>query len=301
VRVSLIVCTRNRGSRLPDFLKHIAALDFPSDEWELIIVDHASDDDTSSLIKSFAAQAPFRVRPLWTDVQGLCAAKNVALSCADGEIIALTDDDCYVRPDYLRAIDEVFQDPNIGIAGGRVKRHDPNDAAISEKDVDTPTDIAPFTLVTPGVIHGANLAVRRQVVDAIGGFDPLFGPGAPCAAGEDIEYVARAVWAGWRARYDPRPIVEHHHRRKPGSTTEMYRNTYDRGRGAYYAKYSLRRESRHLYLRWWFRAVQRRGPGRRRFLREFMGGIAYLFRLMFRPVPIPTFAQPSHDSAARTS
>ena len=93
------------------------------------------------------------------------------------------------------------------------------------------------------------MAVRRAVVRAIGGFDPLFGPGTRCAAAEDVEYVARAAWAGWRARYDPRPVVAHHHRRKPGEETERYRRGYDYGRGAYYTKFLLVPRARRVYLR----------------------------------------------------
>ena len=128
-------------------------------------------------------------------------------------------------------------------------RHDPTDANVSIRDVDTPTSIEPGTFVRAGTVHGANLAVRREVLAAIGGFDPLLGPGTPCVAAEDIELVARAVWAGWRARYDPAPVVSHHHGRKPGEEADRVRRGYDYGRGAYYTKFLLNRRSRRVYLR----------------------------------------------------
>ena len=287
VRVSLIVCTRNRASRLPDFFARLALLEPPRGGCELILVDHGSADATPAQIKMFAPGAPFPVRSLRIAVPGLTRAKNLALAHAQGDFIAFTDDDCYPRPDYLRAWVEVFKEHRIGVAGGRVVLHDPSDARVSVKDVETAMDIAPQSFVPAGIIHGANMAVTREVVRAIGGFDPLFGPGTPCAAAEDIEYIARAVWAGRRGRYDPRPVVAHHHGRKPGRDTEMYMHGYDYGRGAYYTKFVLNSQARSAYLRHWYRATQRQRW--RRLRRELVGGRRYLVQRIIHPERIPQF------------
>ena len=106
-------------------------------------------------------------------------------------------------------------------------------------------------------MHGANLAVRREVLAAVGGFDPLLGAGTPCMAGEDTDFIARIVWAGWTARYDPAPSVAHHHGRKPGGAADRQRQGYDRGRGAYYAKWALDARARRTYLREWYRSARR--------------------------------------------
>ena len=289
--VSMIVCTRNRASRLPGFFAHLRALDFPSDNWELIVVDHASSDSTPDAIEEFAASAPFHVCHVRAVAPALTGAKNIGLAHARGDILALTDDDCYPRSDYLQALTEVFAGHDAGVVGGRVVLHDPTDAKLSIRDVDTPTDIGPASFVRAGTIHGANMAIRREVVRAVGGFDPLFGPGTRCVAAEDIEYVARAVWAGWRARYDPRPVVAHHHGRKPGDATERYRHGYDYGRGAYYMKFVLAPRARRVYLREWFELTRHapRAVRRSRLARELAGGRRYLFSRFMRPEPIPLF------------
>ena len=206
----MIVCTRNRASQLPRFLSAVAGLEpAPSglgvaDRRPLL---HRRHRPGHPGVCGFAA---FPVRPLRADVPALSGAKNLAIAVARGEILAFTDDDCYPRPDYLLALAGVFEAHDVGILGGRVVRHDPTDANVSIRDVDTPASIEPGTFVRPGTVHGANLAVRREVLAAIGGLDPLLGPGTPCVSAEDIELVARAVWAGWRARYDPAPVVSHH-------------------------------------------------------------------------------------------
>lgn len=290
-KVSLIVCTRNRAPRLPDFFSCLARLDFPADAWELVIVDHASTDRTPEIIEQFAARTRIHVRHIRAVTSALTGAKNLGLGHARGDILAFTDDDCYPRPDYLQGLSAVFEDHQAGIVGGRVVLHDPTDARLSIRDVETPTDIEPATFVAAGTIHGANMAIRREVVRAIGGFDPLFGPGTRCLAAEDIEYVARAVWAGWPARYDPRPVVAHHHGRKPGKDTERYRSTYDYGRGAYYTKFLLVRRARPVYLRQWIELTRRAPRNGRltRLARELAGGQRYLLERAVRPKPIPSF------------
>ena len=285
----MIVCTRNRATRLPTFLAALSRLDGVPFDWELLIVDHASTDDTGRLLQEFSLSAPFPVRALRADATTLSGAKNQAIAIARGEILAFTDDDCYPRPDYLRALAQVFDSHPVGVVGGRVVLHDLTDAKLSILDSDTPLTIPPRTFVRAGVMHGANLALKREVVAAVGGFDPLLGPGSPCVAAEDVELIARAVWAGWSARYDPAPVVSHHHGRKPGEETERVRRAYDYGRGAYYAKFLLNRQSRDVYLRQWYH-LMRRGSGprrRRRVAHELAGGGRYIVQRLLRGPSIP--------------
>ena len=290
--VSLIVCTRNRATRLPEFFQHISRLESPAGGWELVLVDNASSDASASLMAAFAAAAPFPVRCVHAPVPGLGRARNVGIASASGRIFVFTDDDCYPRPNYLRAFVEVFEQHPVGFAGGRIVLHDPTDAVLGMKDVDTPVEIAPHSFVPAGLVHGANMAVRREVVTAIGGFDPQLGVGTPCIAGEDIEFVARAVWAGWAGRHDPRPVVAHHHGRKPGLDAERQQRSYDYGRGAYYAKLLLDRRARATYARAWFRRARRRGLGRAalgRLSRELGGAARYLIPHVTRPEAVPSF------------
>lgn len=100
------------------------------------------------------------------------------------------------------------------------------------------------------------MAFRRTVLDRIGGFDECLGAGTPFAC-EDIDAVASASWAGIAGAYDPRPTVYHHHRRKAKHEENELWKAYDKGRGAYYVKYILRRNSRSKYLKSWMRSVVR--------------------------------------------
>lgn len=292
--VSLVVSTRNRGARLQDFFASLTRLESPVEGWELILVDNGSTDATGDAIRRFAAAAPFAVRCVHAATPGLSHARNAGIRHAAGRIVVFTDDDCYPQPDYLRAIVDVFEQHQAGVHGGRVVLHDPADARVGVKDASEAFEIPPGQFVRPGVMHGANMAARREVLEHVGGFDPLLGAGTRCMAGEDTDFIARAVWAGWTARYDPRAVVAHHHGRK-GTDAERQRRAYDRGRGAYYAKWLLDRRARRTYLRHWYYSARRMvrkkdiGP----FRRELAGALRYLLERVLRASTVPRFDSPA--------
>ncbi len=308
MKVSLIVCTRNRAERLPRFLASIAALESPAGGWELILVDNGSTDSTLTTLEQFARQAAFPVRVVQASLPGLARARNVGLAHARGEIIAFTDDDCYPRQDYLRAIVTVFEESRqsdnsgvqargLGFVGGRIVLHNPDDARVCLKDVATPLDLPARRFLHARHIHGANMAVLREVVAAIGGFDPLLGAGRACAACEDTDYLARAAWAGWSGRYDPRIVVAHDHGRKPGPAATRQLESYDYGRGAYYAKFLLMRDARRAYARNWWETTMRRPDRFARLRRELIGAARYLVVRLVRYEPIPSLRLPEAAGA----
>jgi len=84
----------------------------------------------------------------------------------------------------------------------------------------------------------------------IEGFDPLFGPGTPCIACEEIDAVGRASALGWKGEYHPEVVVRHHHGRKAAAAAALCKS-YAMGRGAFHMKLLLRG---HQFL-WFARSV----------------------------------------------
>jgi len=248
--ISIIICTRNRAKTLPGTLHSLTMLE--SDHpWEALVVDNASVDETAQVINS-ADDCGGRLRHLRVDQVGLAAARDAAWRHARGDIVSFSDDDCYLRPDYVNAVVAVFRaHPEIGCVGGRIMLFDPLDAPVTIDERDTPHQIEPFQFVNAGEIQGANLSFRRAVLDHIGGFDTQLGAGTrfPC---EDIDAAAAAVWRGYPIRFDPQSVVFHHHRRRRGDAIKRLQYSYDYGRGAYYAKYVLRSDTRRHYIRGWW-------------------------------------------------
>jgi GT2 family glycosyltransferase len=244
--------------------------------WEVLFVDNASTDETASVIKA-ADDFGGRLRYLRVDRIGLGAARDAGWRQAKGRIIAFTDDDCYLAEDYADALVAVYDaHPEIGCVGGRILLYDPTDARMTINERTAPAMIPPYRFIAPGTLQGANISFRRPVLENIGGFDPDFGAGTPFPC-EDIDAIAATLWSGISARFDPAPVIWHHHGRKDSDIRALVHG-YERGRGAYYAKYLLRPESRKAYLRGWWDAVRcHRGIYCIAMLaREFGSGFAYL-------------------------
>ncbi len=243
--VSLIICTRDRSEKLVRCLKAIR--DIRSDrKWELIVVDNASASNaTASIVADFAATAPFPVTYVSEPRPGLANGHNAGLKAARGEILAFMDDDCYADPSYIIQVCAAFDgDPDLGYVSGRIMLYDPSDHPLTINESLTPREFPPRWYVQPSDIQGANMAFRRSVLVAIGGFDPLFGPGSLFNA-EDIDAAARASAMGWKGRYCPDIVVSHHHGRKESDAIRTWKS-YAIGRGAYDMKLLMNGEF------WWF-------------------------------------------------
>jgi len=237
IEISLVICTRNRAAQLPACLDHVRALVCGS-AWEIVIVDNGSTDGTADLIAAFQGAAPAPVRYVFEQTPGLGRARNAGVRAAAGRVIAFTDDDCYVQPDFLSETLRAFEDPRLGFVTGRVELHDPSDIPVTINPSRTPKRFAGKGYLPTDEIMGANFAFRAETLSAIGGFSDDMGAGTPFAA-EDVDAAARALAAGWQGAYDPDIVVRHHHGRRAEDLPKLMKS-YDIGRGAYIVTYLLR-------------------------------------------------------------
>ncbi len=284
--VSLVICTRNRLPSLERSVQAALAIE-TTREWELIVVDNGSSDGTSDYLRDLRASTGKQLLTVYQPRPGLSRARNSGWEAARAPIIAFTDDDCYVSSDYVDAVISAFEpDPSIAAIGGRVLLYDPSDLKISVTESTERLVIQPYGFIPAGLVQGANMAFRRGALAAIGGFDQRLGAGTNFPA-EDVDAFAALAWAGMSAAYDPRPLVYHHHGRKTAAELDRLTRGYDAGRGAYYAKYLLRRRSAIPYLKGWGQAARCEFSGRRTVphtRREAASAVRYLVsRLYTRP------------------
>lgn len=279
-RISLVVCTRDRADRLPDFFARLAALR-PAVACEIVLVDNASRDATPRLLAGFAATAALPVVLAHEPRPGLAAARNAGATAARAPLLAFIDDDCYPAPDLLDRWVDAFADASVGFGGGRVLLHDPDDAPVTIRTETTPRRFVPGMMIAPGTVHGANMAFRREALLAVGGFDPVLGPGARFNF-EDLDATSRVLDAGYAGVYVPEPVVYHHHRRRDPRELARLRRSYAHGVGAYYASRLLCGTPwRHVATAFY---VGLRLNGPRASARELAGGAHYLLhRLAHRP------------------
>ena len=176
---------------------------------EVIVVDQAPTAASRQVVREAAA---LRVRQLEHPPRGVSSARNAALAVAAGRVIAYTDDDCEPDGSWLQAIVGAFARPPAPDAvTGRVLPlgpRPPDGFAVSLRS--SPVGVDYRGLVLPWRAGtGGNLAIRVDVLRAVGGWDERFGPGSPGRAAEDIELLYRLLKGGSRVRYEPEAAVRH--------------------------------------------------------------------------------------------
>lgn len=265
--IALLVATRDRAAQLARFLERLPAAEIRAANAEVVIVDNGSTDDTPAVLRRFAERADFALKLREDNRPGKSAALNAAIAHVAADLLAFTDDDCYLGPGYFDVALREFAAGTLGYAGGRIVLFDPADAPIATNLSTRRRIFRPGSFLRAGLVQGANMVMTRRAFEAAGGFDPEFGPGLAFRC-EDIDLVARASHAGFTGAYLPQLLVYHHHGRKPGVATDALRRQNAHGRGAYYAK-SIRR-GQYRYLLGW--AARSAAPWRWRYLAEEIRG-----------------------------
>jgi glycosyltransferase involved in cell wall biosynthesis len=112
--VSVVLPTRDRCQLLPRAIASVVAQSYPN--WELLVVDDGSVDGTPGLL---AASDDPRLRSFRGPGAGVCAARNIALRHARGELVAYLDDDNIMHPQWLKSVVWAFQQrPNTAVLYG---------------------------------------------------------------------------------------------------------------------------------------------------------------------------------------
>ena len=241
---SIIISTRNRAPSLARCLETVRLIRAET-PWELIVVDNGSTDDTAEVLRAFAQRSRLRVRVVSEPVPGLARARNAGARVARGQVLIFTDDDCYVQSDFIDQYRRIFNDPAIGFAGGRILLHDRTDYPLTINESEDEVRFPAGRPVPCGIIQGANMAFRRDALEAAGGFDERLGSGTAFPA-EDWDMLTRVGAQGWAGGYFPGPTVSHHHGRKPHEARTLIR-VYNIGSGAVYLKLAMNPETRRLY------------------------------------------------------
>ena len=202
-RISVVVCSYNGGMTLHHCLESLLALDYP--DYEVIVVDDGSTDDTRAILASFPT-----VRAISQENRGLSAARNVGLRAATGSIVAYTDSDCFVDRDWLTLLAAQFEATDAAAVGG--PNFAPDDgwlAACVAASPGQPAHVLENDRVAEH-IPGCNMAFRREVLLAIDGFDYQYRK-----AGDDVDICWRLQQAGYWITFAPGAFVWHHRRQTP--------------------------------------------------------------------------------------
>jgi O-antigen biosynthesis protein len=202
-KVSVVVCTYNGGRTLDQCLRSLRDVDYP--DYEVIVVDDGSMDDTAEILARFPEVTAIR-----QPNKGLSVARNVGLAAATGDVIAYTDSDCFADPDWLTHL--VYQLERSGAAAVGGPNLTPDDgwlAACVAASPGQPTHVLESDQVAEH-IPGCNMAFRRDALLAVNGFDPVYRK-----AGDDVDLCWRLQQAGMWITFAPGAFVWHHRRQGP--------------------------------------------------------------------------------------
>jgi GT2 family glycosyltransferase len=197
---------------------------------------------TSNATQQVVSQMP-GIRYVLEPRPGLGKARNTGIRCSTGNIIAFTDDDVEVHPDWLTRLQQHFDDPKVMVVTGLVLPAELETEAqlIFEKDLGylnkgyrPKTFDSQFFEQTKNlgapvweIGAGANMAMRREVFDLVGDFDERLGAGA-AGCSDDSEFWCRVLAEGWNCRYEPTSVVYHYHR---SDLDDLRRQMYQYFRG----------------------------------------------------------------------
>lgn len=234
-RISAVICTRNRPDLIGKAVASVLANDH--DSFELLVIDQSDDDSTARALAQHLADD--RLRYVHLDRAGLSLAYNHGISIATAPLLTFTDDDCIAPSDWLTTAEQEFEaHPDVDMLYGQ-------------------TLAAPELEGAPGVLPslaiqkeerlgrgygfriygmGADFAMRKHLVDRIGGFDEALGGGGPLRSSQDFDFQFRVYRSGAICLLSPKVWVHHYGIRETHSwpSTQI---AYGVGDGAFYFKH----------------------------------------------------------------
>lgn len=233
------MCTHNRCGVLPDVLKDLAASRLPdSSEWEVLVVDNNSSDQTREVVEGFRAQNP-RIHYLFEPRTGKSYALNCGIKHARGEVLAFVDDDVRIDPGWLHHLTSPLSERRWAGVGGRtlVRQKVTLPPWFTFEDfgsiVCAHFDLGNEPLELGRPPYGANMAFRKSMFEKYGGFRTDLGPSPnehTPRCDEDTEFGRRLLSAGEHIRYEPLAVVYHpvpEHRLRQGYLLSFW---FDNGR-----------------------------------------------------------------------
>ncbi|CAG0942104.1 hypothetical protein BROC_01721 [Candidatus Brocadiaceae bacterium] len=266
--ISVIICTRNRHDKL---LRCLQSLSFVEriGFCEVVVVDQ-SDQALDATILNFLKVE--QLQYLWAKAQGVTKARNQGVRKAYGEIIAFTDDDCIVTPNWIVNAERAFSDnpTALGIFGRVLAYGEKTEGVVHKQRVtafgQTTRATKPDLLVCNAVFDrdgtfmfsqpclpfenlgsGNNMFIRREVFERYGMFVEQLGIGSWLHSAEDTEFHYRLLRAGCTLLYDSNILVYHDNWVNPEQNVRL-QDGYTSGLVATWVYYGIHGD----YLAWKF-------------------------------------------------
>lgn len=235
--VTVVVVTYNEAENIAACLESLLALRYPTEKLDILVVDGASSDATARIVQEIAVRHP-HVRLLDNPGRTIASNRNVGVQAARHGLLAFTDADCRVAPDWLRTLTDAFrqlraeQPDLVAVGGGNVppagERSDFLDALGLMLDtflgsLGSVQGRRPTRPVVVPSLACLNVLYDRDAVRNAGGFDV-----GMANMGEDAELNHRLGLRGGVLMFVPGADVAH---RLRGTPAAWFANMVGYGRG----------------------------------------------------------------------
>jgi glycosyltransferase involved in cell wall biosynthesis len=216
--VSVVIPALNGSQTLSQQLEALAGQDYPGD-WEVVLADNGSDDDTIDVARRWESKVPLVVVDA-SARRGISFARNAGWRAASGDLVAYTDADDAVDSGWLTAL--AGASPRADLLGGVYETDVLNDPVVRAWRDPLPTEHLPEAGRFLRFAVGGNLAVWAEVLQSMGGFNEDYERGAT-----DVEFSWRAQLAGFELQFIRGAIVHHRYRQR---MVDLSRQFYRYGR-----------------------------------------------------------------------
>ncbi len=198
--VSVVITTHaNRKEKLMKAIQSVFDQTFT--DFELIVIDDCSTDDTEEYCKSLGDKIVYRRMPKNTGIQSIC--KNLGTKLSQGEYLAYLDSDNTFRPDHLQALFNILsRSPEIDLVYG--DRFITDELGEMPSQIGVYNDFAPQLLLAKNYIDASDFLVRKQTILDIGGWDERY---KRCA---DWNLLARLVKKGSKFMRVPLVLTDYY-------------------------------------------------------------------------------------------
>jgi GT2 family glycosyltransferase len=243
--VTVIVPTYKRVSGLQ---RALASLEHQTaSTFEVIVVDNAGEASVERLVRSVAASSSITIRYIAERNLGLHNARHAGARAAQGQILVFTDDDATFEPHWLRAYAQAFADhPEMAAAGGPVDPvwETPPPSWLTDL-MGTSGTFGPlslmcntggFSMCADGVFFGVNMAIRRDVLFDVGGFNPE-SFGEEWLGDGETGLNRKLQRRGMQVGYVPTALVHHHIPSSRISQGYLARRMANEGASVEYARF----------------------------------------------------------------
>lgn len=221
IDISVIICTYNGAERLPETLKHLAAQNTEKEDWEILLINNASTDNTEEVAKEYWQKLgePVPLKYYYVETPGKSHCLSFASQAAKGKYILICDDDNWLDKNYLRiALNVMNLNPTYGIVGGRAEAVSDNVIPDWFYEVQyayacgSPYKVS-MDVTGIGLLWGAGMVIRTNLAKIILHPDMptiLTGrKGNLLTAGEDDEKCLRTWLTGYKTYFNYQLLLYH--------------------------------------------------------------------------------------------